>query len=77
MKTLTVVEIVEYAIRIEEESFRFYRSAGKFLVDEDASYDRLYGMSTMDETVRKTFQLLRNQEQEHVQCVQKLISGSG
>ena len=33
MKTLTLQEILEYAIRVEEESVRFYRSAGTVLVD--------------------------------------------
>jgi rubrerythrin len=38
MKTLTVREILEYAIRVEEESVRFYRSAEKVLVDDAALY---------------------------------------
>jgi rubrerythrin len=150
MKELKVQEIVEYAIRIEEESFRFYRSAGTILVDEHALevvhmladeemkhvnwlrdlvqkpevsssemeevvtfsdeplesmihteqinaavskheilnralerekktrdfYDSMYEMATMSVPVRDTFQVLRDQEQEHIQRVKALISDS-
>jgi rubrerythrin len=36
MRTLTVQEVLEYAIGIEEESFRFYRHAGTVLSDKRA-----------------------------------------
>jgi rubrerythrin len=58
MKTLTVQEIVEYAIRIEEESFRFYRSAGTILVDEHAL---------------EVVHMLADEEMKHVNWLRDLV----
>lgn len=58
MKTLKVQEIVEYAIRIEEESFRFYRSAGTILVDEH---------------VLEVVHMLADEEMKHVNWLRNLF----
>jgi rubrerythrin len=39
-------------------------------------YDSMYEMATMSVPVRDTFQVLRDQEQEHIQRVKALISDS-
>ena len=58
MKALTVQEIVEYAIRIEEESCRFYRSAGAILVDEHTL---------------QAVHILADEEMKHVNWLQELV----
>jgi len=150
VEKLTVEDILSFAMRIEEESFRFYRTARDVFGDDDSSrimdqlaqeetnhinwlrellekpaaksvnpedtigfdtdlfkgmiigeeihsrlttrdilnialerekktmhlYDTMHSMSSMNETVRDTFRVLREQEQSHVHRVQKLLRES-
>ncbi len=147
MEKLTVEDVLAFAMRIEEESFRFYRTARDVFGVDDSSrimdqlaqeemnhinwlrellekpvaksvdledtigfdtdpfkgmiieekihnklttrdilnialerekktmhlYDTMHKMSSMNETVRDTFRILRDQEQSHVHRVQKLL----
>jgi len=60
MEELTAEEIVKYTIRIEQESCIFYRKAARIL--EGSRFKNL-------------FDLLADQEVEHIRQLQKLIEG--
>jgi len=61
MEELTVEEIIKYIIRIEQESCIFYRKASRALEGS---------------MLKKFFDLLAEQEIEHIKQLHKLIGGS-
>lgn len=58
MKALTVQEIVEYAIKIEQESFTFYQSAAETIIDERAL---------------KIIHVLADEEMTHINRLRELL----
>jgi rubrerythrin len=58
MKLLTINEIVDYAIKIEQESYRYYRLAEKIIADKPAL---------------EVLHLLAEEEKKHIEWLQNLI----